>query len=272
MAPDRPQLDGSQDDGIVYPERPSLTRDEIEALRNAPALPAEPTEFQRRMVWRDRVLLGLLDDTMARVGELVAANVEHLYDLESSEPLLWVEEPKVKVVWRPARDPSEIPEDAPIHHRTRRLPDGREVRMPWWGQRVVEKRWAPITERTRDALAEYRSCRSDTWRPEAPLLVSKFGRLTEQGARYIIDKYAKEVGIQARYVADNGSGQERRAVTPHAIREAAERELLHEREDTKLLARVAGHSVKVQQRFYNRSNRADVKKLARRKGRLHREG
>jgi site-specific recombinase XerD len=263
--PPPPGEDGER----VYPERPSLTRDEVEALRRAPTLPEEPTDFEELMHWRDRVFLGLLDDTMARVGELVEADVADLYDLESDEPLLWIENPKVKVVWRPARDVDAIPEGAPMHYRTRRLDDGRKVEVPWYGERKEEKRWAPVTDRTREALLAYREARDD-WTDDAPLLVSKFGRLSEEGGRYIVDEYAKQVGIQARYEAESGDGQTRRAVTPHAIREAAERELLHEKEDTKLLAEVAGHSVEVQQEFYNRSNRADVKALARRKEKIRR--
>lgn len=265
-----PRPDAAGDGDRVYPERPSLTRDEVEALRRAPTLPEGASPYQTKMHWRDKAYLGLLDDTMARVGELVAADCGDLYDLETDQPLLWIDNPKVKVVWRPARDVSDVPEGAPVHYRTRRLDDGREVDVPWYGERVEEKRWAPVTDRTRDALLAYREARDD-WREDAPLLVSKFGRLSEEGARYIVDEYAREVGIQARYQAERGDGQSRRAVTPHAIREAAERELLHEKEDTKLLAEVAGHSVEVQQEFYNRSNRADVKALARRKEKIRRQ-
>ncbi|HWG89554.1 MAG TPA: hypothetical protein VNZ52_01770 [Candidatus Thermoplasmatota archaeon] len=252
------------DDGSeweVYDDRPALTETEIASLLTAPELGPAPTAFQRKLYYRDLVLMGLLYDTKARIGELCKATIGDLRRMSTAEPELYIRFPKGKVAWRRLASEDEAEEGWHISWRTIR--GNREL---WGGPTVHEPRYAGISPRTKQHLDLFLDLREDGRSRAAPLLIGKHGALTPRGAQLILKKYAQKVGLTIKYVAErevDGSKALRLAVTPHAFREAGERHQLDRGANAKAVAEETGHSVATQQKFYNRVNRESVRNAQR---------
>lgn len=206
-----------------------LTFDECMALCKAPRrLPQNATEFQMWKCLRDEILIRLLYETFARIGELLKVQIQ---DTDFDNRAIFIKHPKGK-----------------FNKKT--------------GEVKRELRWVFFSEDTRDLVIRYLAGRKRGF-----LMVSNRRRsMSTRTAERIVDCYATSIGIQkVRGYAVDKKGRKRvlNLVTCKALREAGERHTDVAGADRDITARIAGHTVETKEKYYKRTNFDEMRAIVR---------
>lgn len=200
-----------------------LTQQECIALVTAPSkLPANASRFRLWKHMRDEILVRLLYESWARIGELLEVEIQEI-DFEHSA--IRIAHPKGKAVFR--------------------IVDGKRVHI----ETIYPQRWVFFSEYTRTLIIRFLSGRK-----KGHLIVNSKGKkLSIRESERIVDHYAEADGIQ-RTVGHTKNGREIRLVTCKALREAGERHTDEAGGDRDATARIAGHTVRTKEMYYKRGN------------------
>jgi len=171
---------------------------------------------------RDEVLVRLLYETWARIGELLEVEIQ---DVDFEHSAILIAHPKGKAVFK--------------------IIDGKRVHM----ETIHPQRWVFFSEYTRTLIIRFLRGRK-----KGHLTVNSKGKkLSKREAERIVDHYAKSAGIQ-RILGHTKIGREIRLVTCKALREAGERHTDEAGGDRDATARIAGHTVRTKETYYKRGN------------------
>lgn len=206
-----------------------LTFDECIALCKAPKrLPRNATEFQMWKHLRDEILIRLLYETFARIGELLKVQIQ---DTDFDNCAIFIKHPKGK-----------------YNKKTDKV--------------KREPRWVFFSEDTRDLITRYLGGRKRGY-----LTVSNRRKsMSTRTAERIVNYYASLIGIQkTRGYADDKEGRRRvlNLVTCKALREAGERHTDVAGADRDITARIAGHTVETKETYYKRTNFDEMRAVVR---------
>ena len=217
-----------------------LTVEECTRLCSASRrLPSQATKFLIWKALRDELLVRLLYETWARVGELLKVDVQ---DIDFDNCSVLIRHPKGKAVFR--------------------IEDGKRIHV----DTVHRQRQVFFGDYTRDLMIRYLQRRK-----RRPLITnSRKKRLSTRQAERIVDRHAKAAGIQ-RVIGHNRMGREIRLVTCKALREAGERHTDVAGADRDATARIAGHTVQTKERFYKKGNYEEDRRIVRENHPLMRE-
>jgi integrase len=203
-------------------------------------LPARATEFQIRKSTRDELLVRLLYETWARVGELLKVDI---HDVDFDNYSILIRHPKGRAVFK--------------------LEDGRRVHV----DTIHRQRQVFFSDYTRDLMVRHLERRK-----KGPLIAnSRKKRLSTRQAERIVDRCAQTAGIQ-RVIGHTKKRREIRLVTCKALREAGERHTDVAGADRDATARIAGHSVRTKEKYYKRGNFEEDRQIVRQHHPLMREG
>lgn len=221
-------------------ESRGLTVEECTRLCLAPRrLPSNATKFQLWRTMRDELLIRLLYETWARIGELLKADVR---DVDFDNSSILIRHPKGRAIFK--------------------IQDGRRVHV----DTVYRQRQVFFSKYTRDLMIRYLQRRK-----RGPLITnSKRKRLSTRQAERVVDRYAKATGIQ-RVIGHTKNGREVRLLTCKALREAGERHTDVAGADRDATARIAGHTVQTKEKFYKKGNFEEDRRIVREHHPLMRE-
>lgn len=190
------------------------------------------TKFQMWKHLRDKILIRLIYETWARIGELLKVEV---LDIDFEQCAIYIKHPKGKAIFKKV--------------------DGVRKHI----ETVYPCRWVFFGDHTRDILIRYLQGRKKGYL----ILNSRGKKLSTRGAERIVDHYAKAVGIQ-KVIGHTANEREVRLVTCKALREAGERHTDVNGGDRDVTARVAGHTVETKEAYYKKSNFEEMRNVVRR--------
>ena len=194
-------------------------------------LPSRATKFQIWKALRDELLVRMLYETWARVGELLKVDV---LDIDFDNCSILIRHPKGKAVFR--------------------IQDGRRVHV----DTVHRQRQVFFGDYARDIMIRYLQRRK-----RGPLITnSKRKRLSTRQAERIVDEHARAAGIQ-RVIGYDKRGREVRLITCKGLREAGERHTDVAGADRDATARIAGHTVQTKEKFYKKGNFEEDRRIVR---------
>ncbi|MCK5291739.1 MAG: tyrosine-type recombinase/integrase [Thermoplasmata archaeon] len=200
-----------------------LTLEECLMLCNTPRmLPVDATEFQMWKHLRDEILIRLIYETFARIGELLEVEVR---DVDFEHCAIRIAHPKGKAVFK--------------------IIDGRRKHA----RTIYPKRWVYFGEESKNLLI-----RNLGRRRRGYLITNSRGRkLSTRQAERTVDFYARKAGIQ-KTIGHTKNGREIRLLTCKALREAGERHTDTNGGDRDATARIAGHTVRTKEKYYKKGN------------------
>lgn len=209
-----------------------LTVEECLRLCRAPReLSPAATKFQIWKHLRDEILIRLLYETWARVGELLRVDVS---DIDFDHCSILIRHPKGRAVFK--------------------VVDGRRIHV----DTVHQERIVFFSDHTRDLVIRYMEGRK-----KGPLIAKdRRKRLSTRQAERIVNRYAKAAGIQ-KVMGLNKRAREIRLVTCKALREAGERHTDIAGADRDATARIAGHTVRTKEKYYKRGNFEEDRRIVR---------
>ncbi|MEE9116768.1 MAG: tyrosine-type recombinase/integrase [Thermoplasmata archaeon] len=209
-----------------------LTLAECRALVEAPRkLPTNATKFRIWKAARDELLIRLLYESWSRVRELIMVDVK---DIDFENCSIVIRHPKGRAVFK--------------------VKGGRRVHV----DTVHQQRQVFFGQYTRDLMIRHLQRRK-----RGPLIInSKRKRLSTRQAERIVDRYAREAGIQ-RVVGYTKNGREIRLVSPKSLREAGERHTDVAGADRDATARIAGHTVRTKEKHYKKGNFEEDRRIVR---------
>lgn len=200
-----------------------VTLEECLALCRSPKkLPVDATEFQMWKHLRDEILIRLMYESFARIGELLKVEVR---DVDFEHCAIRITHPKAKAVFK--------------------IIDGKRKHVGT----VYPKRWVYFGEESKNLLIRYLGRRRSGY-----LITNSRGKkLSTRQAERIVDFYARKAGIQ-KIIGHTKNGREIRLVTCKALREAGERHTDMNGGDRDATARIAGHTVRTKEKYYKKGN------------------
>lgn len=213
-------------------EARGLTTEECARLCLSPRrLPANATEFQMWKAMRDELLIRLLYETWARVGEQMKADVR---DVDLDNCSIIIRHPKGRAIFR-------LEDEKRVHVDT-----------------IYQQRQVFFSDYTRDLIIRYLQRRK-----RGPLITnSRRKRLSTRQAERIVHTNAKSAGVQM-VVGHTKEEREIRLVTCKALREAGERHTDVAGADRDATARIAGHTVRTKEKYYKKGNFEEDRRIVR---------
>lgn len=205
---------------------------ECVALCEAPRkLRTNATSFQIWRAMRDEVLVRLLYETWARVGEITRVDVQ---DIDFANCSILIRHPKGKAVFR--------------------MENGKRVHV----DTVYRERHVFFSDYTRDLTIRYLQRRK-----RGPLITNSLGRrLSVRQVERIVHRCAHVTGMQ-EVIGHAKNGREIRLVSCKALREAGERHTDVAGADRDATARIAGHTVRTKEKHYKKGNFEEDRRIVR---------